>query len=399
MQSSSQSNSAHSVVIIGAGPVVLFTALLLAKSGIKVSVYETRSGIDTSPRAVAYFPAVLEEFSKVGALEAVVTAGEKNNEGCYWRDKDGNIIYGLEPPRDDSHFVVMLSQPELCQVILEAIEQGNRFVDYWIKNENDGSETKSRCLYLVGADGGRSTIRRSLGVQLEGHTWEDMLFVAVNFQYHLGNHGWKGANFIIDPEEWCIIVKRGKGSSWRMATGIRKDSASKVNTLDEATIKRIKDRLAHLLPGDTSTIEYEAMAPYIVHQRCATEFVQGNVILARDAAHTLLNNPVGGLGLTTGLLDAAHLGVSLRRILNEGASTELPDVYNNARRRVFRERTDPISTANFFRLMSDKPEDNKKRAEFFKRLHDPNDFSFKLQGGLPDFALTTTSNTKFDTYL
>ncbi|KAJ4128726.1 hypothetical protein NW765_013117 [Fusarium oxysporum] len=48
--------------------------------------------------------------------------------------------------------------------------------------------------------------------------------------------------------------------------------------------------------------------------------------------------------------------------------------------------------------MSDKPEDNKKRAEFFKRLHDPNDFSFKLQGGLPDFTLTTTSNTKFDTY-
>ncbi|KAJ4128724.1 hypothetical protein NW765_013115 [Fusarium oxysporum] len=153
------SNSAHSVVITGAGPVGLFTALLLAKSGIKVSVYETRSGIETSPRAVAYFPAVLEEFSKVGALEAVVTAEEKNNEGCDWRDKDGNIIYGLEPPRDDSHFVVMLSQPELCQVILEAIEatgnarvhfrhtfqrlqQGNRFVDYWIKNENDGSETK-----------------------------------------------------------------------------------------------------------------------------------------------------------------------------------------------------------------------------------------------------------------
>ncbi|RKK89375.1 hypothetical protein BFJ68_g16719 [Fusarium oxysporum] len=225
-----------------------------------------------------------------------------------------------------------------------------------------------------------------------------MLFVAVNFQYHLENHGWKGANSIIDPEEWCIIVKRGKGSSWRMATGIRKDSTSKVNTLDEATIKRIKDRLAHLLPGDTSKIEYEAMAPYIVHQRCATKFVQGIVILARDAAHTLLNNSVGGLGLTTGLLDAAHLSVSLRRILNEGASTELLDVYNNARRRVFRERTDPISTANLLRLMSDKPEDNKKRAEFFKRLHDPNDFSFKLQGGLPDFTLTTTSNTKFDTY-
>lgn len=111
-----------------------------------------------------------------------------------------------------------------------------------------------------------------------------------------------------------------------------------------------------------------------------------------------MNNPVGGLGLTTGLLDAAHLGGALRRILTENASNRLLDAYNNARQKIFRERTDPITTANLLRLMSEKPEDERSRSEFFKRLWDPGDLAAKLQVGCADFALTTTSDTKFDTY-
>ncbi len=69
-----------------------------------------------------------------------------------------------------------------------------------------------------------------------------------------------------------------------------------------------------------------------------------------------LNNPVGGLGLTTGLLDAAHLAGSLRQVLNEGASTEVLLIsYAETRRRIFRESTDPMSTANLLRLQSQKP--------------------------------------------
>lgn len=263
-----------------------------------------------------------EEFSKVGILEAAIAAGEKNYEGCDWRDKDGNIICGVDPPKDDPSFAIMLSQPEFCQVIVEALEatgnaqihfghtfqrleQGDGFVDYWVKKQSDSSETKGRCSYLVGADGGRSSVRRNLGVQLEGHTWEDMLFVAVNFQYNLKDYGWKAATYVVDPEDWCVIVKRGKGSSWRMATGIKKESAGKVETLKEDSIRLIKARLAHLLPGDTSKIQYEAMAPYVVHQRCATDFVQGNVILAGDAAHVRTHHTLEYL-----LLRAANHGRS-----------------------------------------------------------------------------------------
>ncbi|KAH6976887.1 hypothetical protein EDB80DRAFT_826851 [Ilyonectria destructans] len=401
------------VVVIGAGPVGLFTALLVAQAGIKVIVYETGTGINQSPRAVAYFPAVLEEFSKAGILEDVIAAGEKNQDGCDWRDKDGNIITGIDPPPDNPHCAVMLSQPEFCQVALDALmktgnaqvhfnhtfqrlQQHDGFVEYWLKHEADNRQVQGTCRYLVGADGGRSTVRQSLGIKLEGYTWGSLLFVAVNFQYGLSELGWKAANFIVDPKDWGIIVKGGKGKSWRMATGIRKVSAAGPTTLDEATVKVVKDRLCHLLPGDTSKIEYGAMAPYVVHQRCASRFVQGNVILAGDAAH--LNNPVGGLGLTTGLLDAAHLAGSLRQVLKKDANTESLISYAETRQRIFRERTDPITTENLLRLMSENPDDIKKREEFFKNLSDPKDLATTLQVGLPDFALTSTSDTKFDTY-
>ncbi|KAM6508351.1 hypothetical protein FALCPG4_018224 [Fusarium falciforme] len=414
MLSRPQSSQLDPVVVIGAGPVGLFTALLVAQSGIKVIVYESEAGIDQSTGAVEHFPAVLEEFSKAGILEAIIAAGEKNQGGCDWRDKDGNIIGGLAPPPDNPHFAVALSQPELCQVILDAViktgnahvyfdhtiqrlQQQDGFVDYWVTSNADNQQVQGRCRYLVGADGGRSTVRRNLGIGLEGYTWESWLFVAVNFQYSLGELGWKAANFIVDPEDWGVVVKRGHGTSWRMTTGVRRaeDSTAQTNTLDKATIKVVKDRLCRLLPGDTNSIQYEAMEPYVAHQRCASSFVQGNVLLAGDAAH--LNNPVGGLGLTTGLLDAAHLAGSLHLALNEGAGTEVLISYAETRQSIFRERTDPITTANLLRLMSEKPEDINKRDSFFEDLNSK-DLVTTIRVSLGDFALTSTSDTKFDTH-
>ncbi|RDW79296.1 uncharacterized protein DSM5745_06148 [Aspergillus mulundensis] len=403
------------VAVIGAGPVGLFTALLLAQQGIKVIVHETGPGISQSPRAVAYFPAVLEEFSKAGILDAVIAAGEKNQDGCDWRNKNGDIIAGIDPPPGNPYYAVMLSQPEFCQVVLDALiqtgnaeinfrhtlrgfQQRDGLVEYDVENEAASQPLRYKCRYLVGADGGRSTVRQNLGIQLEGYTWESMLFVAVNFEYGLSELGWKAANFIVDPDDWGVVVKRGKGNSWRLATGILCPGAPtvKVNKLNEATINIVKDRLSRFLPGDTSRIEYQAIAPYVVHQRCASSFVQGNILLAGDAAH--LNNPVGGLGLTTGILDAAHLAGSLRQVLKNGAPVELLTSYSETRRRVFRQTTNPITTANLRRLWSTTPEDVKERETFFEKLRDPKDVATPLQVGLVDFSLTSTSHTKFDTY-
>jgi 2-polyprenyl-6-methoxyphenol hydroxylase-like FAD-dependent oxidoreductase len=233
----------------------------------------------------------------------VIAAGEKNADGCDWRTADGAIIVGIDPPSNDPTFTVCLSQPELGEILkkrlletahakvffnqkFQRLEQRDGMVVYWTKEGSD--VTEHTCRFLIGADGGRSTVRQGLGIHLEGHTFEKLQFIAVNFQYKLRESRWKAANFIVDPVDWGIVVKRGKGRSWRFATGIQTDNLTK-NILDEATIDVVKERLCRILPGDTRKIQYEAMAPYAVHQRCASRYRDGNVLLAGDAAHVCLH--------------------------------------------------------------------------------------------------------------
>ncbi|RGP64192.1 3-3-hydroxy-phenylpropionate 3-hydroxycinnamic acid hydroxylase [Fusarium sporotrichioides] len=400
------------VAIVGAGPVGLFTALLLAQAGIKVIVFETGTSLNRSPRAVAYFPAVLDEFKKAGILQEVIDKGEKNTDGCAWRDPSGRVLAAVDPPPDSPHFAVCLSQPEFCEIVYKRLlETGNAEVIFnhtyrrheqkgssillWIKSSPQESEIIYECEYLIGTDGGRSDVRKALGLELKGFTWASLQLVAVNFQYSLSEPGWKKANFIVDEVCWGVIVKRGKGNNWRFATGAQAPDAGN-GALDDATIKMVKDRLIRLLPGDTSQIEWEAMAPYKIHQRCATNFRKGNVLLAGDAAH--LNNPIGGLGLTTGLLDAAHLAESLCQTLLEKAEPIVLDQYAEIRRSIFLHRTNPLSTDNLNRLRSRDPEHVWQRDEFFAKLNKSKDIATILQVGLPDYGLSSTSKTSFSTY-
>ncbi|KAH8591631.1 FAD binding domain-containing protein [Bisporella sp. PMI_857] len=401
-----------SVAVIGAGPVGLFTALILAQSGIETTVCEANPGIDQSPRAVSYFPPVLEEFAKAGIVQDVINAGEKNAGGCDWKDPRGTLLAGINPPPNDPGFAVCLSQPELGEILLknllatghaeilfnetfQRLEQDGEGVTYWTKNLQNDQETARKCRYLIGADGGRSTVRRSLGIEFQGITFDSLQFVAVNFQYPLRDFGWKAATFIVDPIDWGIVVKRGKGTSWRFATGVQKPNTEKLNTLDDVTIQLVKDRLSRIIPGDTSKIEYEALAPYTVHQRCATDFRKGRVLLAGDAAH--VNNPVGGLGLTAGLLDAAHLAKALREILIQQADPKILTTYAETRRRIYLDRAGPASAANLYRLCSQEPPHIEERAHALAQLNNPKDFINMARIGLADFSLTSTSDKIFDT--
>ncbi|KAJ5698194.1 hypothetical protein N7462_000199 [Penicillium macrosclerotiorum] len=380
------------VIVIGAGPVGLFTALILAQSGIDVVVIDAVEGINQSSRAVAYFPPVLGELSKAGIIDDVIAGGEKNADGCDWKTADGSLITGIDPPPEDTTFTVCLSQPEFGEILrkifvetrnakihfneeFQRLEQRDEFVVFWTKQGND--VTEHTCRYLIGADGGHSSVRQSLGIHLEGYKFERLQFVAVNFQYDLRKAGWKAANYIVDPVDWGIIVKHGKGARWRFATGFQTDTPKK-DILD-ATVNTVKKRLCRILPGDTSKIQYEAVAPYVVHQRCASRFRDRNVLLAGDAAH--LNNPVGGLGLTTGLLDAAHLAKALNQVLLQADDPEVLTTYSDVRRQIFLEKTHPMSTSNFLRLHSQDPEHVKDREELFARLKDQGDFISKTQIG------------------
>ncbi|KAF4957051.1 hypothetical protein FGADI_3465 [Fusarium gaditjirri] len=404
----------QSVIVVGAGPVGLFTALILAQNGIKVTVIEAGEGISRSPRAAVQLPSVNFEFAKAGIIDEVCEYGCKTNDGYSWRDgyDTTKVLADFTPPPSDNPNLcaVMIGQDLLSQIFLKnLINTGNGEVIFnhafthaedhgdsvtvHARRVLDDQELTFNCRYVVGADGGKSSVRKSIGLSLEGFTWPDVRLIAVNILYDLEKLGWKHGNFIVHPEDWAVVVKRGPRNQWRVATSVPfAEGADGQSITDKTVLPIIKERLARILPGNTEEILYLQAAPYTIHQRCVSQYRVGNIILAGDAAH--LNNPVGGLGMTTGLLDAAHLGKALTQVLNENAPETVLDEYAKARRDTFKNITDPMSTANLLRLRSTAPEDVATREKFFKMMNDPNKKAQVFARVEQEMRLSTTLDMK-----
>ncbi|KAH7147326.1 hypothetical protein DER46DRAFT_665776 [Fusarium sp. MPI-SDFR-AT-0072] len=402
-----------SVIIIGAGPVGLYTALLLAQKGIKVTVIEADEGVSRSPRAAVQLPSVTLEFGKAGILQDVLDHGYRSDEGYSWRDGNDTtkILADFTPPpvNNPNLTAIFIGQDVLSQIFLKhLINTGNGEVIYnhaftraedhgdsitvHVRRTLDDQELIFNCRYLIGADGGKSSVRKSLGLSLEGYTWPNMRLIAVNILYNIDKFGWKSGNFIVHPTDWAIIVKRGKGTLWRIATSVPFAEGNDGEPItDKTVLPIIKERVKRLLSGNTDEVIYLQAAPYTIHQRCVSKYRVGNTILAGDAAH--INNPVGGTGMTTGLLDAAHLAQALSQILNENGPDALLDEYSRARREVWTTITNPLSTTNLQRLRSTSPEDVAAREAFFKMMNDPNDRK-KFSSTAKEMGLSTTLDLK-----
>ena len=115
----------------------------------------------------------------------------------------------------------------------------------------------------------------------------------------------------------------------------------------------IQQRLQKFFPA-TQPYEIVHRNLYVTHQRVAATFRAGRVLLAGDAAH--VNNPIGGMGLNSGIQDAANLSEKLLAILLDQAPDSLLDIYNLQRRTVATEHVQEASIANKKRLEARDPE-------------------------------------------
>lgn len=331
------------VIIAGAGPVGLCLALALARAGIPIAVFEAEDALQGGLRGAAYHPPTLEWFHVWGILDEARRRGLEVRELRYWeratRECVARFDYALIANDAPFPFRLHCMQSELCKIIHSVIAKmphvsvhfGHRLVDFTEHRSHidatfatpNGIRTISGA-FLCGADGAHSTVRKRLGVAFDGLSYVDR-FLVINGDFAPENilPAMAPVNYIFDPDEWVIVL--------RLPGFVRivfrvDERESDGEALEKAAVAA---RLARFLGASVPDVHRE-ISIYKVHERLASAFRVGRVVLLGDAAH--INNPTGGMGLNSGILDAATLANAFTRI-HQGASTdEQLDAYAQIRR-------------------------------------------------------------------
>jgi 3-(3-hydroxy-phenyl)propionate hydroxylase len=347
------------VIVVGAGPVGLVCALGLARQSVPVIVLEAEPGLTHDLRAGTFHPPTLEMMAPLGLTDALLAIGI---EVPQWqiRDRRAGVIaqfdLGLlagDTPYPfrlhcEQHKLTPIARDRLMALPGTDIRFDHRVVE--AQQTADGVvatvETPSGTAhiagsYLIGADGGRSTVRRTLGAAFEGFTWPER-FLVVSTQHDLAPHGFTANAYVADPEEWVALFKMphdGPPGLWRLA--FPTDTAVPEETVLSDDF--VEARMQGFLPqSQRYAIAYKSI--YRVHQRVATTFRTGRLLLAGDAAH--VNNPLGAMGLNSGIHDAVNLAEKLGPVWHGARDDGALDHYDRQRRTIAIDYVQAITIRN-----------------------------------------------------
>jgi 3-(3-hydroxy-phenyl)propionate hydroxylase len=351
------------VIVAGAGPVGLLTALALAARDIRVLVLEAEPDLTIDLRAGTYHPPSLEMMAPYGITQDMHKTAIKVPRWQIRDRKEGLIVeWDVTEIADLTPFPyrLHLEQHRLTPIIYSKLK-AHPNADVRFSHEvtdveqtadsvrvtarTPGGQEKFEAPWLVGADGGRSTVRKCIGLEFEGFTWPER-FVVVSTTDDYARHGYTLNAYVSDPEEWVAVFKMpddGPPGMWRVIFPVPEDEDDAVTLSEELVERRMQRFVAR---SGRYPVKYKSI--YKVHQRVAKDFRVGRVLLAGDAAH--LNNPMGAFGLNGGIHDAFNLTDKLGRICRGEGDPKLLDLYVRQRRSVNLEYVQEFSIKNLKRL-------------------------------------------------
>ncbi|WP_022879983.1 NAD(P)/FAD-dependent oxidoreductase [Microbacterium sp. B19] len=325
------------VVVVGGGPVGTTTALTLAQGGLRVIVLEGRAATSLEARATTFHPPTLEMLDELGLAEELIRQGIIA-ESYQFRDAERGKIVDLEFSvlSEDTRYPFRLQVEQSVMTLmanraLEAhplAELHNLATVTAVRPQDDHVEVEVvggpregvlRARHVVGADGMRSTVRSQLGIGFTGHTYpERFLVTSTSAPLHELLPDIASVNYVADPVDWHVLMRNPSG--WRVLFPAPFGEETAEELLSSENVRRQFDRV---LPGhDPEKIDWVTL--YEVHRKVADSFRAGNVYLVGDAAH--VNNPMGGMGMNSGVHDGYLLAKLLVRAGNgEDVDAELDD--------------------------------------------------------------------------
>ena len=359
------------ILIAGGGPVGLLCAWLLGRQGLPIRLFEASPEFQSDPRAATAQPATLDLLSDDGLSDDMARFGLIAPVFQFWdrpnRDKVAEFDHAVLKNDTQHPYVVQCEQFKTSRLIFERLLRLSNvevFFGHAVQGvtQHGNAVTIEVCgpdgrqshggAFLIGADGGRSAVRKQVGIAFEGFTWpERFLVLTTPFDFGAA-FGVCARNYFADPHEWCACFKvsaDGPPGLWRAVFPADGNSPDEQLLSDAASEQRLQKFFPTARPYE---IVHRNL--YVTHQRVAATFRAGRVLLAGDAAH--INNPLGGMGLNSGLQDAANLAEKLVAIMLNHTPDTLLDLYNLQRRTVATEYVQELSIANKKRLEERDPE-------------------------------------------
>jgi 2-polyprenyl-6-methoxyphenol hydroxylase-like FAD-dependent oxidoreductase len=360
------------VLIAGAGPIGLALAGDLAWRGIRSVVVERGDGAISQPKMDLLGPRTLEFCRRWGLEQAVRDCPYNPNhpQDCAWLESFTGYEFGREPfptPREERPPPQSPVKRERCpqdmfdpilrrwvesmplaklryRTELMSFVETAQGVTATLRNTNGAEETIAAD-YLIGADGGSSTVRQALGIKMLGqpaltHT-TNAIFRCKNF-WELHDKP-KGYRFIlIGPEgTWSTLVAIDGHDRYRFS--VVGDENRRL--LSEEKIRALIIRAM----GKDFDFEILSIMPWVRRELLAESYGRGRVYIAGDAAH--LNSPTGAFGMNTGMQDSVDLGWKLAAMLQGWGGSDLLASYEAERQPVAR-RNIQEATNNLQRMLS-----------------------------------------------
>jgi 3-(3-hydroxy-phenyl)propionate hydroxylase len=371
------------VLIAGGGPVGLLSAWLLSRQGIPVRLFDANAGLQADPRAATTHPATLDLLVDDGLSEDMARVGLVAPIFQFWDRPSNRLVAEFDHAvlaKDTKHpFVVQCEQFKTSKLLLKRVQAlanvevlfDHEVVDVRQTAAGVSADVRGPAgvkthdgAYLIGADGGRSVVRKRSDIAFDGFTWPERFIVLTTPFDFRAERGYSFRSYFAEPGAWCNCFKvsaDGPPGLWRTVfpTEASQDDAS---ILSDAGVR---ERMQRFFP---SARPYEVVHRnlYVTHQRVAATFRKGRVLLAGDAAH--VNNPIGGMGLNGGIQDAVNLAGKLIGVLLNGEPDRLLDLYDLQRRAVAVEFVQEQSIANKKRLEESDPEVRKRNLDELSRI-------------------------------
>ncbi|MBF6044471.1 NAD(P)-binding protein [Streptomyces sp. NRRL B-1677] len=347
----------HRVVVVGAGPVGLTAALVLAHGGVPVTVLEAAGHLSTASRASTFHPATLDLLDELGIAAPLRAAGRDVTE-IQWRDLDRNLLHRLPyaplEGRTAHPYRVHAEQSRLTPLLLAALGRhphadvafGHTVFDLrqdpdglrvWTRGP-DGARAPLTARHVIAADGARSTVRDLLHLDSRARPYPSYaLRIVTDTPLDSLVPDLSPLTYVRDARTSFSVL--GMPDHWRLIHRIPATTPREHVTAPAA----VHALVARSLPGLDSRVRVRDAHTYRLAAFVLPQFRAGRVLFAGDAAH--LTSTAGGMNMNCGLHDAVAYGRALIRLYRGEAGDRSLTTVAAARRAVVQDAVIPRSEA------------------------------------------------------